>query len=122
MALIKCPECGKEVSSLSQSCVNCGYPIKGIVAAPRKKDFTGIYKYSIFSGKQEVYCPRCGSSNCSYYQQEKFVPGKTKTRYTMNLNPLRPFTLVNKKEKVVKKDKYVTEEKIKCNSCGHVFK
>lgn len=26
MALIKCPECGKEVSSKAQSCPNCGNP------------------------------------------------------------------------------------------------
>lgn len=29
MALIKCPECGKEVSSNAASCPNCGYPIAG---------------------------------------------------------------------------------------------
>lgn len=28
MALIKCPECGKEVSSEATSCPYCGYPIK----------------------------------------------------------------------------------------------
>ena len=27
MALIKCPECGKEVSDHAASCPNCGYPI-----------------------------------------------------------------------------------------------
>lgn len=27
MALIKCPECGKEISSLAANCPNCGYPI-----------------------------------------------------------------------------------------------
>ncbi|MBP3697362.1 MAG: zinc ribbon domain-containing protein [Clostridia bacterium] len=27
MALIKCPECGKEVSDKAQSCINCGCPI-----------------------------------------------------------------------------------------------
>lgn len=27
MALIKCPECGKEVSDKSDKCVNCGYPL-----------------------------------------------------------------------------------------------
>lgn len=27
MALIKCPECGKEISDKAQSCPNCGYPI-----------------------------------------------------------------------------------------------
>lgn len=28
MALIKCPECGKEVSDQADSCPNCGFPIK----------------------------------------------------------------------------------------------
>ena len=27
MALIKCPECGKEVSDKAKSCIHCGYPI-----------------------------------------------------------------------------------------------
>lgn len=31
MALIKCPECGKEVSDQAESCPNCGYPIFGKV-------------------------------------------------------------------------------------------
>lgn len=26
--LIKCPECGKEVSDKAQACIHCGYPIK----------------------------------------------------------------------------------------------
>lgn len=200
MALIKCPECGKEISSYSDVCIGCGYPIKEMSISNKKeeaqenicenkygfnncvldvlysqcnedkikmvklvrqgttlslaqakeivdiywenhvtnnsltiqnpqtetqiipkKEFHGIYRYTVFGGKQEVYCPRCGSQDCSHYQQEKIIPGKTKTRYTMNLNPLRPFTLVNKKEKVVTKDKYVTEDKIICNSCGYIF-
>lgn len=28
MALIKCPECGKEISDKSYSCVHCGFPIR----------------------------------------------------------------------------------------------
>lgn len=28
MALIICPECGKQVSDQSDQCVYCGYPIK----------------------------------------------------------------------------------------------
>lgn len=39
MALIKCPECGKEVSSAAESCPNCGHPISG-----EKKTETVIVK------------------------------------------------------------------------------
>ena len=27
MALIKCPECGKEISDISDKCINCGFPL-----------------------------------------------------------------------------------------------
>ena len=28
MALVKCPECGKEISDQSETCIHCGYPLK----------------------------------------------------------------------------------------------
>lgn len=34
MALIKCPECGKEISDQAQSCPNCGYPINNAQQPP----------------------------------------------------------------------------------------
>lgn len=86
-----------------------------------KHKFTGVYRAGLFGKLSEVYCPRCGSENCSHYQEQKIIPGKTKTRYTANLNPLKPFTLLNKKEKVVKKEQVVTESKFICNSCGKIF-
>lgn len=156
MALINCPECGKEVSDKASVCIHCGFPLDEIkenlnIQCPHcgaenpanadycsvcemritpygtlpqeeeKKKFTGVYRMTLFSGKQEVYCPRCKSEDCSHYQEQKYVPEKTKTRYTVNLNPLKPFTLVNKKEKVTKKSKTLTEKKFICNSCGHIF-
>ena len=30
MALIKCPECGKEISDKSKSCIHCGYPLDNL--------------------------------------------------------------------------------------------
>ncbi len=30
MALIKCPECGKEVSNKSNICIHCGFPISSL--------------------------------------------------------------------------------------------
>ena len=125
MSLIKCPECGKEISSKAVTCPFCGCPSsewagdkqKGIdeVALEiiekysiyergrmieelrektgldlrnsrnlieknlsvyisknnrsektSRKEFNGIYKYGLLGGKYEVYCPRCGSENCSY--------------------------------------------------------
>ena len=28
MSMIKCPECGKEISDKTKKCLNCGCPIK----------------------------------------------------------------------------------------------
>ena len=30
MALIVCPECGKEISNKAKICINCGYPLSEI--------------------------------------------------------------------------------------------
>ena len=42
MALIKCPECGKEVSDKANSCPNCGYKISG------GKSDKGYFKLAVF--------------------------------------------------------------------------
>ena len=31
MAMIKCPECGKDVSDKAKCCPNCGYPIESLI-------------------------------------------------------------------------------------------
>lgn len=55
----------------------------------------------------KIKCPRmlCGSKDVS------LIGGRTRT--SINLNPLRPFTLVNSKA--------VGKQKFRCNKCGKVF-
>lgn len=79
------------------------------------KKYDGIIKYSIWNGKKEVYCPRCKSRDCSHYQEQRSIKGKAK--YTPNLNPLKPFTILNKKENY----KINTVSRILCNKCGNIF-
>lgn len=78
-------------------------------------------------GKDEAgrkCCPYCKSTNFQYAGQQTYGarPQKTKTKYTVNLNPFRPFTLMNKKEKVVKKARsgFAVDEFI-CLNCGKRF-
>lgn len=51
MALINCPECGKEISDKAGSCPNCGTPL-------------GNKKFCKFCGekidKECIVCPKCG--------------------------------------------------------------
>ena len=47
MALIKCPECGRQVSDFAESCPDCGFPVK---------------EYTLYNQKRVgVYCPQCGN-------------------------------------------------------------
>lgn len=90
---------------------------KGKKSPSEIKNFEGVYRYSFLYGKQEVYCPRCKSSNCGFFQER--IPERTKVKYTANLNPFKPFTFANRKEKVVQKEG--TAEKFICNDCGKIF-
>lgn len=56
--LIKCPECGRDVSDRSQMCLNCGYPVELMI------------KGEIIESKEEqevlanpVLCKNCGTEN-----------------------------------------------------------
>jgi hypothetical protein len=51
MALITCPECGKEFSDKAASCPNCGCPTEEIV----ERESSG--------GNNRISCPRCGGHN-----------------------------------------------------------
>ena len=53
MALIKCPECGKEISDKASSCINCGYPIQSqkaesklVIKALKHPNETHVIGYS----------------------------------------------------------------------------
>lgn len=37
MALIKCPECGQDVSSEANTCIHCGYPLKKNINQPEEQ-------------------------------------------------------------------------------------
>lgn len=63
MALIKCPECGKEISDKAASCPNCGAPIsaaKPALTAPPV---------------DAVRCPKCRSTNV-HIANQGFSTGK----------------------------------------------
>ena len=47
MALINCPECGKEISDKSKLCVHCGYPIN---ESTNEKEFKYETKF-LFQGR-----------------------------------------------------------------------
>ena len=60
--LIKCPECGKEISDESKQCVHCGFPIARYLNQQREKEYieqnpNGQPKaYKVFNIIQFVSC------------------------------------------------------------------
>ena len=50
MALIKCPECGKDISDKADKCINCGCPVSEMVHSvpPELKSFTLVCKPGMF--------------------------------------------------------------------------
>ena len=65
MALVKCPECGKEISNLAKSCPNCGCPIESISPSGEVRiklspvkaatGFNGQQKATIFCGSKVLW-------------------------------------------------------------------
>ena len=71
MTLIKCPECGKEISDKSDVCIYCGYPIEKTVKCPYcDYDTDKTYKQIQELG-YSVECANCGKKvEISTPQQE----------------------------------------------------
>lgn len=57
MALIKCPECGKEVSDKAQACIHCGCPIQSVKIEQNnisdKKEMFDV-EYPVKNGKKKI--------------------------------------------------------------------
>ena len=126
-------------------CVRCGYKIKyGIEKVGyNRKDEAVNHRFGYCDGCMTKYdleeefcrregrapepiayhmkcCPKCKSPEYHAFVEQSIVHGKDKARYSLNLNPLRPFTLVNKKERrgddiIVNKSRFV------CDKCGFIF-
>ena len=69
------------------------------------------------------HCPSCGGTNYHAFVEERVIrEGKVKTRTSLNLNPLKPFTVFNHKEKVVRKPIITQVGKFVCDDCGKIFR
>lgn len=78
------------------------------------------------SGKPtKKQCPYCNSTDWQYLGQETIGARgeKTKVQYKVNLNPFRPFTLFERKEKVVRKaNPGISFDTFICLYCGKRFR
>lgn len=77
MALIECPECGKQISDKSKACIHCGYPIdeyRNVEIKCKYCDSVDIDEYG--------YCNKCGMQNFvkETVKNDEFVLEKVKTK------------------------------------------
>lgn len=60
MAIIICPECGKELSSYAKDCIKCGFPIKEYMTENGLVDIN-----------KEFICPKCGFHSAGFGESGK---------------------------------------------------
>ena len=69
MALIKCPECGKEISNKSKQCIHCGYPLDEPIINQNTKYAIYLIDYSY----DKIICEqKIKSLLIDCYQIDKF--------------------------------------------------
>ena len=100
--LIKCNECGKEISDQATSCPNCGAPVNGAPATPQ-------ININMNDGPS-VKCPKCGSSNL---QAISDTHGKGASFWKLCFCGLLGLCGTGKTQ---------TEHYWVCQSCGNKFK
>ena len=123
-----CKRC-RAVYSNANYCIKCGVPLR----EDGESDL--VYYFDGCGQKRVVTCPKCRSTKISVHVSSYItpiyttvIPADIKTRYTVNLNPLRPFTLINVREKVRRPEQVVIRggegrivRRYVCGSCGIVF-
>lgn len=72
MALITCPECGKEVSDMAKMCPNCGYPIND-PTVPDVKNNICVFKGQRYDLTEVLECVKETYDENGYTTDKKFT-------------------------------------------------
>lgn len=88
MAIIKCPECGKEISDKADRCISCGYPIQQFLA---ERDINSQKQDNIMS---ESFEDTDGSSNDDLQNIQQKVMEKYNKKITTSIISSVGFALV----------------------------
>lgn len=101
--LIKCPECGKEISDMSERCIHCGYPLSD-------KDRISLNMIPEFD--YSTPCPICSNINYEYDNETGFLSCK-QCGCVVKENTLKHKKYIEQQNKL--KQLYNTS---KCPKCG----
>ena len=96
MALINCPECGKEVSDRSEYCIHCGFPLKEYFEEKDNKENSEEAKMAEcpYCGHMNIvgedYCESCEMRLTEYRVLRSHVPATNKPNTQLKYTPYRP--------------------------------
>ena len=84
VALIKCPECGKEVSDKANTCIHCGYPLSIVSSNGRQNEVASLHKKLLtetqIKGKEySIKIINCNGSNA-----KAIITLKNKFQYSID--------------------------------------
>ena len=108
MALIKCPECGKEISDQSLQCIHCGFPIKRVnicILNGREQDLSFLLDESLHDFECII---KINQLTGSCYETAVDI-----------VNKIRETKVIPKYLTIKTKDEYLREKnQPKCPKCG----
>lgn len=111
MALIKCPECGKEISDKSRTCIHCGYPFESdnIIKINGTEYSTELFKKLLenteLKNQIEVMQFLIANTDCEFQTAKATVNKIVETKKIPQVLTLQP----KPKEDL---------NKVKCPKCG----
>ena len=82
MALIKCPECGKEFSNKAPACPNCGCPTKDIINDTYKNSNTLCIDDLVYDVSDVIKLLANGDRDGAYVIAEEMIPHKVSGEIT----------------------------------------
>ena len=137
--LIKCPECGKEISDKSKQCIHCGYPLKSnhtCIINGKEYDLSFVFdeNYSyLYKVRDFVQITHCDIPTARQYI-DKFIEDESLPKY-VNIEPKQQnnsttkcprcgnttFTPMKKKWSILAG--FATNQvELVCNNCGYKMK
>ena len=123
MALINCPECGKEISDKAPACIHCGYPLDKINANPipqENKEGTviiyGIKQKFLIGGTMKIYLDGVYYGDVKKNQSIEFKIYKdteiTDMETLMKIQPMQRYLIIKSEIKEAKSEVEETVENI----------
>jgi len=92
MALIKCPECGREISDKAQACIHCGYPLADIKPVDASSNTLSQRKNM---GKYSIQVVDYGDKKVKIATVIKSITGITSTEALLMLKEMPCYIVTN---------------------------